>query len=193
MSTSDDLKELLHQVRSAPVQNAPEPWILVGTYFIGGLTDIGFGDDSDLLLLLSADGRGVFDCQTGERLARDRTKGDYFQPYALTAEGIGPLGGQTVRTSGLQGGGLPQSCRSGWSVDIVAEWPDQHYLLFPPKSSLYRGIHGRPDEFTKLATGCETNCAWGFSSTSRILVLATSGELTIWRLGSWSDFHDNSK
>ena len=67
----DHLLPLIERVRAAPVQEPPIPWRLLEAHAVGGLTDVGFGRRSDLLLVVSSQGRGVFDCVTGQRVARD--------------------------------------------------------------------------------------------------------------------------
>jgi hypothetical protein len=98
---------------------------------VGGLTEVGFGDDSDLLLIVSSQGRGVVDCRTGERVARDRADPDdsWYDERRLLAEGIGPLEGKTIRLAGLHGGGLLNCGQQGWSVEALAlDWPDVSLL-----------------------------------------------------------------
>src|SRR5690348_11801946 len=76
---------------------------------VGGLTEVGFADDSELLLVLSMQGRGIFDCASGQRIFRDDDddRTGWYGHDNLTAVGIGPLQGQSIRLCGLWGGGLP--------------------------------------------------------------------------------------
>jgi len=53
------------------IQPPPPPWQKVGVAAVGGLIMVGFAEDSDLLLVLSHDGAGVFDATCGARIARD--------------------------------------------------------------------------------------------------------------------------
>ena len=57
--------------RLAVSKELPHPWTGPKVLSIGGLTDIGFGESSDLLLCLSHSGRGIIDCISGEVVARD--------------------------------------------------------------------------------------------------------------------------
>jgi len=118
---NEHLASLLHQLRVLPIQPPPSPWKRVASYAVGGLTEIGFANQSDLVLVVSSNGRGVFDCTSGERLARDDDTADWwYDPVQLQAAGIGPLDGQFIRLAGLHGGGLPLSTRDGWSLWLVA-------------------------------------------------------------------------
>jgi hypothetical protein len=115
------------------VQDPPAPWRPRGAHAVGGLTDVGFGRGTDLLLVVSHDGRGVFDCLTGARVARDPSmpepdEDDWQDTHELEAEGIGPLAGQTVRTSGLAGGGLPEGTPDGWVAERPLIAADGHQL-----------------------------------------------------------------
>ena len=107
MSIPDHLLPIVRRIESLEIARAPEPWIQRTDAAVGGLTDVGFGAESDLLLAVSSQGRGVFDCLTGERIARDRNDDDsYHYCSLLRANGIGPLDGQSVSLAGLYGGGL---------------------------------------------------------------------------------------
>jgi hypothetical protein len=90
-------------------------------YAVGGLFGVGYATASELLLVLSSQGRGVFDCATGERLARDYEESHkFFDPIRLTAVGFGPLDGQAIRIAGLFGGGLPLTTLDGWYLEAQA-------------------------------------------------------------------------
>jgi hypothetical protein len=121
MTIPSHLSSMVDRITASAVEAPPPPWRLVGGSAVGLLTDVGFARGSDLLLVVSSNGRGVFDCATGERIARDRTvpdadSADWQDCFELEAQGIGPLKGQIIRTAGLFGGGLPSITRDGWSV-----------------------------------------------------------------------------
>jgi hypothetical protein len=166
------------------VQKPPAPWQLRVAHAVGGLTDVGFGRGSDLLLVISSQGRGVFDCVTGVRVARDAAvletdEDGWHDTLELEARGIGPLAGQTVTTAGLHGGGLAISTRDRWIVEhLPLDWPNESLLLVPPDSWIYETRPGRSAEFTKVAVETELR-AWGFSPTGKSLIIATSSDVTI--------------
>ena len=177
----DHLQTAVARIRATPVQKPPHPWRWAGAFAVGGLTDVGFARQSDLLLVVSAMGRGVFDCASGEKIARDPSPPDkqWQDVFHLEAEGIGPLDGQRIRTAGLFGGGLPRLASDGWSVERLAlDWPEECFLLVPPGSWIYGERYGKPANFTKVATESEVR-AWGFSPTGRTLILATSSDVTL--------------
>jgi len=174
----DHLEPVRQKVRTAQVGKPSLPWSAKSVAAIGGLTEVGFADDSDLLLVFSSQGRGVFDCSTGERVARDRSVENvdsWYGPHILIGIGIGPLAGKQIRLAGLNGGGLPYSTTDGWSTEkLPIDWPDEYLLLLEPHSSIYQ-----PDaRFTKLAVEREVR-AFGFSYTGKSLIIATSSDVTI--------------
>jgi hypothetical protein len=174
----DHLEPVRQKVRAAPVGNPPLPWSVNTVAAIGGLTEVGFADDSDLLLVFSHQGRGVFDCSTGERVARDPSVENVDSWYGsdiLIGLGIGPLAGKHVPLAGLKGGGLRSSTKGGWSTEQLAiDWPDEYLLLLEPHCSIYQTTA----RFTKLAVRREVR-AFGFSYTGNSLIIATSSDVTI--------------
>lgn len=176
----DHLQELFRRLVDLPASEPPSPWHEATIHFVGGLTDVGFADSSDLLLVISHDGRGLFDCVSGERIARDHSN-DFARDTAnLLAPGIGPITGQPIRTAGLYGGGLALTTADGWSLDAaVLTWPIPTLFLSPPGQSLYgRTFTGSPGT-TKLG-GDDTIRVFGFSPTGRSFIIGSSSDLIIY-------------
>lgn len=171
-------KAVRKRVRKLPVSRPPAPWRKATCAAVGGLWEVGFAPESDLLLVVSAQGRAVFDCSTGERVARDRAEpaDSWYSEFSLSAIGIDPLHDVRINLAGLHGGGLTQFTRDGWWVDtLTLEWPEHHLLLGGPGSWLF----DQSSTFYKLAVELEVR-AFGFSETGRSLVLATSSDVGIW-------------
>lgn len=103
----------VNRILSMATAPPPSPWNCVATATIGGLQSVGFGRGSDLLLVTSSQGRGVFNCLSGERLARDRDEDFFEDPTELEAAGIGPFDGTYVRMAGIHGGGLAATTSDG--------------------------------------------------------------------------------
>ena len=120
---------------------------------------------------MRTEGRGVFDCRSGERLDRDDEEPmDTFDPARLIAEGFGPLVAEDIRMAGLFGGGLPLTTTDRFRLeeDLKAR-PNRTIMLVKPDRS-------------KVKAGDEGVCelrAFGFSETGRSFVIATSCELSI--------------
>jgi hypothetical protein len=69
-----------------PVQEPPAPWKHQVTWAVGGLFQVGYVEDSDVLLVLSSAGRGMFDCLVGEKVARDDHEAhDFFDPIHINS------------------------------------------------------------------------------------------------------------
>jgi hypothetical protein len=166
------------RIRETPVSPPLPPWAELTFHAIGSLLEVGFADDSNLLLVVSKQGRGVIDCRTGLRVARDRKEPDdgwYDERRRLRAFGIGPLEGRLIRLARLNGGGLPRGGRDGWWVEAVTlEWPEVSLLLGGPWGDVYDGR----TPFAKLAVEREVR-AFGFSDTGESLVIATSSDVTV--------------
>jgi hypothetical protein len=161
------------------VKSPPSPWQVISPVAIGGLTSVGFDRDSDILLIVSHQGRGVIDCLSGKKLAKDDD--EYFEDSNhLEAEGIGPLSGKTINIAGLFGGGLPTCTDDMWVLEsITLEWPENNILLVEPGSDLYGSNFGKPDNFHKVGKGSEIR-AYGFSHTGKSFIVATSSEVYIY-------------
>lgn len=172
-------KQLRERLERLPYADAPPPWRIAGGSGIGGLTEVGFADGTDDLLVVSSQGRGLFDCLTGERIARDYE--EMFEnddESGMTAPGIGKHANTIFRLAGLQGGGLSLFTRDGWGIHVVQlPWPIHVVFL----TSEYKGLTDDTGHITKLCNDepCSYRAA-GFSPTGRSFVVATSGELTIY-------------
>ncbi|WP_267104583.1 hypothetical protein [Xanthomonas sacchari] len=175
----DALKEQLRELKEA---QPPHPWCEVATIAVAGLHSIGFDMESEYLLVVSSAGRGVIDCHAGQKVARDYEE-NYEGEEFLEANGIGPLQGKKIRTSGLPGGGLPLGTSDGWHIELVTlDWPIREIILVEPFSSLYGARYGKPAIFHKIYATYELR-AIGFSYTGKTLVIATSSDIVIFSRG----------
>ncbi|MBW4482930.1 MAG: hypothetical protein KME14_10335 [Tildeniella torsiva UHER 1998/13D] len=171
----DPLRKELRLLRATV---PPKPWRSVGVIAVGGLHAVGFDRVSELLLVVSSAGRGVIDCQTGSKVARDSEE-YYGNEQYLEADGIGPLKGRTLTMTGLLGGGLPKSTSDGWSVEVVTlDWPVGDILLLEPFSSMYDSLRGKSNRFHKVASDSELR-AVGFSYSGLSLIVATSSDVAV--------------
>jgi hypothetical protein len=132
--TTDEYEQLRETYRRKEEQDPPPPWRLVPCN-IGGITAVGFGPGTELLLVQTHSGLGVIDVATGRTVARDneQDKSPDDDAYPVFASGIGPLNGQRVSLAGLWGGGLRTTAPDGWSVQRASpNWPTECVLLSPP-------------------------------------------------------------
>lgn len=157
-------------------------WIHKNTHAIGGLENIGYADNSDLLIVLSSQGMGTFDCIKGEKIERDPSDWwPQFDESTATMQGFGILKGTIIQTTGLYGHyTLPQETTDGWRlIEGEKEYdnpPFDNYLitkifLSPPTNESFI--------FISKDGPCELR-AFGFSPTGNSFVVALSCELIIW-------------
>ncbi len=178
-SIPDHLQPLYRKLLELPASPPPAPWREASVHAVGGLTDVAFADDSDLLLVISSGGRGLFDCTSNKRVARDPSETFEHDTANLLVDAIGPVASSRLRTAGIHGGGLAMTTIDGWTLDLLTlSWPHHSLFLTAPGQWLYDPAFGKPGETTKLATDSEIR-ACGFSPTGRAFILATSSDLTI--------------
>ncbi|MCD4686834.1 MAG: hypothetical protein K8S97_12950 [Anaerolineae bacterium] len=170
-----------YTVSELKCQPPPAPWQRIDVA-IAALREVGYAQNSDLLLVISEAGRGVFNCLTGEKVARDRNHDDtqWRDPIHLTAQGIGPLNNQTIRLAGISGGGLRTLGSDGWSLMLVSPyWPLESVVLFSSNRILWS-----PDGFehcTKIYPPGDGDKirAYGFSDTNKSFIVATPNTLAL--------------
>jgi hypothetical protein len=177
---------------AAPRADAPEPWTAVGgpasCIAVGGLQGVGFGAHPDtgvdLLMVVSMDGFGMLDTETGVKIARDREPDpDVSTPSGpdLACPGIGVLAGTRVAIAGLFGGGLHATTEDGWTVDVVApEWP-HHRVILSADGGANDGPPGTTWWHVFDDQGHGELRAAGFSPSGRTLVVATASDVTLFR------------
>lgn len=148
------------------------PWKRLPPQAVGGCTEVGFAPETDLLLVVSSGGRGLFDCRLGERVGRDSADLSrwWYDEANLLAVGIGPLEGRFIPLAGLNGGRLPSTTSDGWSVrSQTSSAPAWTKLLISYRDGGERcfaedyGFH-----------------AFGFSPTGLSLVIASGSDLEIY-------------
>lgn len=174
---------LLEILSKIPASSSPAGWRQTGTFAVGGLTEIGFAQHAELLLVVSSNGRGVIDCGTGQRIARDdEDGGSWYDTSNLQCAGVGPLEGATIAIAGLHGGGLPTINRYGESLHVVApDWPTQDVVFCASAGDPF--IEGRQSDCTIVVSGIDIR-AYGFSWSGNVLAVATSSDLWIFTKNS---------
>lgn len=180
--------QLRKRLENLPYSPPPAPWNLVSSSVVGGLMQVGYADGTDDLLVVSSQGRGLFDCITGKRIARDNDESfPNSDKSEMTAPGIGTHAKTTFRLAGLQGGGLATCTRSGWGLHVLQlPWPIHVVFI----TSNYVDITDNTGCVMKLCNDepCEFRAA-GFSPTGRSFIVATSCELRIYARNLPEQFH----
>lgn len=147
----------------------PLPWRRVGTVSVGGLTAVGFSDDSRHLLVESHSGLGVLELSSARRVARSEVEPT---DDSLTRNGIGPIDGQLIQMAGLWGGQLDFRSADGWSFrELPSDEPE-----FPPDGievvSPEGGVFPLRNDVSEFRVA-------GFAKDGLVLVFGTSADLTI--------------
>jgi len=172
------MDDLIRRIEDTVLSEPKSPWRRVGNWGIGGMRAIGYSDCSRYIMVETSDGRGLFDCKTGEKILRDRSK-HKDRELELLCDGFGPIEGHSVRMSGLHGGGLPLFASDGWAIEIISSWPKTQVLLIEPGSWLFGAKYGKPDNFQKIWSGYEI-CGCGFSYSGETLCIGESSDLVIY-------------
>jgi len=175
--SNDEYESLRDAYRRKEQAEAPAPWRRVQVY-VNGITAVGFGAGTELLLVLTHSGLGVIDVVTGATVAR---KGEedisVDDPYPTYATGIGPLAGQRIPLAGLWGGGLKTTALDGWVVHRASpNWPADCAVLCPPDSPELEDVAVATMLVKDLDPAIR---ALGFSDSGRSLVVANT-DLFLW-------------
>ncbi len=172
------MQELVKRIEITSLSEPKSPWKKVGAWGVGGMRAIGYSDCSRYIVVETSDGRGLFDCITGEKVLHDRSEYEN-QELRLLCQGFGPLSGTSIRMSGLHGGGLPLFTHDGWSIEMISSWPNNEILLVEPGSWLHGGKYGKPAKFQKIWSGYELR-GYGFSYSGETLCIGESSDLVIY-------------
>lgn len=154
------------------------------TFAIGGLFNVGYQSKSDVLIVLSSQGSGIFNCLTAQKIYRDDK--DWYEDLDQSnssINAIGPYLTERVTVYGVNNPvNLPSTKFGDWELIITAPQPEK-----PPferfkvqKVSLKNSLTGE-EIFVTQDGPCEMR-AFGFSDTGNSFVVALSCELTIWGL-----------
>ena len=159
-------------------------WTHRHTFSIGGLDNVGYAAKQDILLVLSSQGQGIFDCKTGEKIARKHDDSGWWQKFNETTNsiiGFDILDNIEIITCGLFGGdSLSKTTKDGWELIESEPEPDEG----PFEKYLVKKIYlVSPDKDQKLFVGKDGACelrAFGFSETGETFIIALSCDLTIY-------------
>lgn len=171
--------KILQQLSTVREIREPEGWRLVVEMAVGGLLYIGFDEHSENLLVVSSTGRSIVDCTTGEKIARNYEPPDeWLDEINLWCEGIGSMEKRKIRIAGISGGGLVSITEQGDSLCLVApDYPRWDIIFEPHRTSVFLE---RDIAFCRRICSEYTIRAYGFSSTGRTMVVATSSNLMVW-------------
>lgn len=132
------------------------------------------------MLIVSSQGRGIFDCSKLELTDRDNnTDFNWFNSYEIWAMGIGKLSNEKISIGGLCGGGLPYLNQFGDGIQYMAtEWPIIDLIFEPNYKSIYK--EGDEKDCFRIFHDYELR-AYGFSYDGQYFVTATSSQINVYR------------
>lgn len=177
MHKEENRARLIGLIEQIEFDKQPEGWTHVASIATGSLWGVGFSRRGPYLLVVSSAGRGLIDCRSGEKLARDYQEYAGLSDSGLQCQGIGVIADEPVVISGLYGGGLPMSNRAGETLEVVSpDWPQSALILGKPgKHPLMRG-HQAECRIIYV----EHLRAYGFSWCGNYIVATCGSDLDLW-------------
>lgn len=166
-----------------PLTQMPPPWRAVPPLPVGGAWGVGFDEEERYVLVVSFNGRGVFDVRDGSRVARDDDLDDdvWFDETSGTVEGIGPMAGRRIPLFGDIFGlrerrGLVDATADDWRLRKTTVGATDVVWCERP------GGGDDPDASDRLKLW-DWDCpmAWGFTDSGRTAVIACSNVVQLWR------------
>ena len=165
------------KILSLPFTKAPRGWHGPYSFTVSGLQYIGFSGDSKYLLVVSSDGIGLIDIETKETIARDYDRAEaLLDERNLVCTGIGILENESIRLTGIGGGGLPLFSGTGDSLFLSAPLYPCYDVIFQPKYQ-HCLIKDHSTDCSLLYRGFVKFC--GFSWDGNVLAAADS-DIQIW-------------
>jgi len=150
---------------------------------VGGLREIGFIEDTDNLLVLGGGGRTIFDCMTGEKIARDRNDyySDKWDSDSGVVEGFDFCEGSEIVCGGFQyPDQIIKNTHDNWEIEICNEKRLDYKnelknaeVMYLVNVCLNRRIEVEVYHYSITRS-------YGFSRTGKSFITAQSYGLDIW-------------
>jgi hypothetical protein len=163
----------LTSIRKKPL--LPKQWRAFPEPLVDGILAVGYGKNSDFLLVVFDDGLAVYNVTTGKRVAREYSLTEslddsYYDFETNLAPGIGPLEGQLIQLAGPYGGKLKEHTKDGWTLSLTPKVNNIQRIML----SLPRTGHTVP-----AAEILDGPFAYGFSETGRSFVIVNQNTLLL--------------
>ncbi len=158
-------------------------WKKIGDIAVGGLREVGYNNNEEYLVVLSSNGRGIFSCKTGQKVARDYD--DYYmEKYDSDngiVEGFDCLKGEKIVCCGLEFEDfLKKETSDGWKVVKNPPEPDDSpFERYNVEKIYLLNKSGNQIIYTTKISVCELR-TYGFSTNGMTFIVATSCSLEIW-------------
>jgi hypothetical protein len=150
---------------------------------VGGLREAGFIENTEYLLVLGSQGRTIFNCQTGEKVERDRQ--DYYTEKwnfkTGLIEGIGRFQEKKIICGGFEyPDPISKSTSDNWQINISKEMRPDYKKDMRQAEVMYLVNNAQSKKVKMNVFHYSITRAYGFSKTGKSFVLTESDGLTIW-------------
>ena len=150
---------------------------------VGGLREIGFVKNTDKILVLGSGGRTIFDCTTGEKIARDRFDYYHYKWNSETGilEGLGFCEGTQTICAGFEyHDQVLKETNDNWKIEIRNE-NRLDYKKESRKAEVMYLINSK----SKIEVEVEVyhygiTRSYGFSPTGKSFITAQSYGIEFW-------------
>lgn len=158
-------------------------WTKICHQSVGGLREVGFINNTDNILVLGGGGRTIFNCLTGEKIARDRF--DYYHHkwdmQTGIVEGFDFCEGEEFICGGFEyRDQLIKESNQGWQIEIKKE----NRLDYNKESKVAEVMSLTKTSINKIEVEVYhygITRSYGFSPTGKTFVTAESYGINIWR------------
>ncbi|MBP2832616.1 hypothetical protein J8281_10510 [Aquimarina sp. U1-2] len=156
-------------------------WFKKEKFAIGGLREMGFKPNTDILMLLSSQGRGIFDCIKAEKIERDSY--DYYMEEwdekTRIVQGFGKFKDEVFICGGFEAKDpIKKETKDGWKIKIKQETRLDYRKVMKEAEVMYLVNNDKRIEIDVFHYGIDR--AYGFSDTGNSFVLGISSDLYIW-------------
>jgi len=176
----EKINNILEQIPSAP---SPKGWKRKCEFAIGGLEYFGFSESSDILVILSTQGRGLIDMAKGEKMSRDMSMDYFLDERLLVTRGFDILEGDEIKLASKYGGSILPVCNKSNEklVRVSPLYPCEDIIFQPPFEDCF--ADGRYKNISSA------NCVriyrgflycYGFSFSGKYFVIADDGGIIVW-------------
>lgn len=171
-------RKIANTLRRIPDSKTLDGWDLCVERAVGGLLYVSFSEyQPGKLLILSSQGIGILDCDHDQLVYFYEENNCDIDEYRLLFDGVDCLQGEVLRLSGIGGGGLPLVSRYGGSIEKESMAYPKEALIFQPQSC---SCFMNPERCCRFFSDYGFR-AYGFSECGRYLLVATSGDVYVWR------------
>ncbi|QQS40607.1 MAG: hypothetical protein IPM63_14735 [Acidobacteriota bacterium] len=181
----DDRQRLDFQLAKIARRDSPPGWVKLPNVWLEGVVGIGFSRrKTNLLLVVTHDGRYLLDCESGTQIAKDPAPYEGLDDHNLNCEGIGEIADEDVRLASIWGGGLSLCNRYGETASIeTPEWSLKHLIFCDTQSDAL--TEGKQEGCCVLLVDEIRFC--GFSYCGNHLAAASFEDVYLWRRDGRSD------